>query len=88
MSHLICDVATWTEAPTVKLLMMVSLTTAVRLPSLRRPMATWMRPTLRLTAVTTSRGEAEAGDLVEVRLSRVRRWSVWLEAAASSRCRP
>ena len=50
--------ATCTEAPTVKLLMMVSLTTAVRLPILRRPMATWIRPTLRLTAVAISRGEA------------------------------
>ena len=52
--------ATCTEAPTVKLLMMVSLTTAVRLPILRRPMATWIRPTLRLTAVASSRGEAGA----------------------------
>ena len=50
--------ATCTEAPTVKLLMMVSLTTAVRLPILKRPMATWIRPTLRLTAVAISRGEA------------------------------
>ena len=38
--------------------MMVSLTTAVRLPILRRPMATWIRPTLRVTAVAISRGEA------------------------------
>ena len=52
--------ATCTEAPTVKLLMMVSLTTAVRLPILRRPIATWIRPTLRLTAVASSRGEAGA----------------------------
>ena len=59
--------ATCTEAPTVKLLMMVSLTTAVRLPILRRPMATWIRPTLRLTAVAISRGEAGASSWVTFR---------------------
>ena len=63
--------ATCTEAPTVKLLMMVSLTTAVRLPILRRPMATWIRPTLRLTAVATSRGEAGAGATWVTLVSRV-----------------